>query len=257
MRSKTPLIASDAFYRATQEMMFNETAFNIKHDPQAVPAIADELRRMGQRRFINMTSGTQDARVSLVLYAGDGIVTKIMPDSYSGTEHPYQLPAITSSLVETEDRQYRINTYPYVPSRGETKADVEEYREIMGELGLKIHEGDDTTRNLRRLPDNDGTLVGIDADMFSTMRGGLQFDDELQQAWFDYLAELYPMYEHGIPRQTSETSFAIMSPHDRNAKLLGFDHTCEDPIIRLHENAPKAEQSGGRSFWSYFGIHNG
>lgn len=233
-------------------MQFNEVTNWIKYDRQANDALSGTLREMGQTRFINMTSGIMDARVSLVLYAGNGNVVKIMPTSFSGDDLVFQMPPISQRRVQTEDRDYTICTYPWLAEHKPcTQEDVEILRKDIGILGMEFIEGDDTPRNLKRLPDREGTLVSIDADTFRISRDGLNHGPELLAAWHEYLTELFPVYRDGtIPRQTKDTNFDFFMNYNREARLSRFDPLAASPIVYL--TADGAPTSKKHSFWEIF-----
>lgn len=247
---RVPIIASEAFYRATEEMMFNETANWIKYDHKSIGALSEALREMGQTRFINMNAGTEEARVSLVLYAGDGNIVKIMPRSYTGPDYPLQMPPISERDVDTEDRAYVIRTYPYLDPQKVTQDDVEYVRQVIGALGLDFNPGDDTPRNLMHLPDKERTLVAIDADTFREASGGRNYGPELVQAWQDYLAELFPAYKDGaIPRQTQDTDFRFRMNANRDTGLSRFDPLSANPAIYAPMDRATKPKHG---FWDIF-----
>ncbi len=249
LRRRVPIFATEAFRNAADEMVFNEVTNWIKYDPQAHDALSAALREMGQTRFINMTSGMMDARVSLVLYAGNGNVVKIMPDSFMGEELLFQMPPVKERKVPTEDRNYVIRTYPWIAEHKPcTQEDVEIMRKDIGILGMEFIPGDDTPRNLRRLPDAEGTRVSVDADTFGISRDGLNYGPELIANWREYLAELFPVYRAGeIPRQTADTNFEYVMNYNRESKLSRFDPLAPSPIVHLA--ADGAPTSPKRSFW--------
>lgn len=248
---RVPVIASEAFYRATYESMFNATANSLKIDHQAVVALQEELRNMGQTRFLNMTCGIEDSRESLVLYAGDGNVIKIQPTSIQGGDFIYQIPPISQRIVHTDLQSYSIETFPFITSRGETIEDVKTLQHNAQILGLNIHDGDDTPRNMRKLPDGMGTITSLDRNTFSVARSGLNYGPETLQAWHNYLAQLFPIYKIGeIPKQTPDTNFAYIMNYDHNHHIQCFDPLSQNPITYAHDD--KSTSNTKRSFWSFF-----
>lgn len=252
MRRRVPILAAEAFSAAADEMIFNEVVHWIKNDREATEALSRSLREMGQTRFVNMTSGMMDSRVSLVLYAGNGNVVKIMPESHVSQEFLFQMPAISETQVRTEDRKYLIRTYPWLSSRQTTtKEDVETLRRHTAILGQEFNAGDDTPRNIMRLPDAEGTLVSIDADTFTTSREGLMYGPEMVQAWKDYVAELFPVYKSGeLPRQNADTSFEYVMRYNREARLSRFDPLAPSPAVYIPADGAHTPQR--RSFWDLF-----
>ncbi len=249
LRRRVPIYATEAFSNAADEMIFNQAAVWIKQDPQANDVLGAALREMGQYRFINMTSGMMDSRISLVLYAGNGNVVKIMPDNYQGGEYVFQMPPVSQTKVGTSDRNYLIKTYPYVAShRTMTREDVEMLRRQAGILGQEFNPGDDTPGNLKNLPDAEGTLFSIDDDTFTMAHGGLNYGPELLVAWKNYIAELFPVYKEGkIPAQTANTNFEYVMNYNREARLSRFDPLAPSPIV--YKAADGAPTSQRRSFW--------
>lgn len=247
---RSPVHASDAFYSASSQGKFNETANHIKYDPQAVGVIDQALREMGQHHLISMNGSLTDAMVSLVFYAGDGNLIKVMPHSYRGDDYVLQLPPISEKLVETDMRAYMVRTYPFIHSRPTTQSDVELMKRTAGALGMEFNPGDDTPRNLMTLPDAEGTLVSVDADAFRTARDGLNYGPELYRQWQDYLAELFPAYKKGkITEQTAQTDFTFRMNYNAQSHLLRFDPLSANPFVYdLNDSKPPEK----RHWWDIF-----
>ncbi|MCB9975023.1 MAG: hypothetical protein H6856_05250 [Rhodospirillales bacterium] len=247
---REPIVASDAFYMAADYGMFNETASQIRYDHQAVRAISEALRDMGQRRLISMNGGLREAMVSLVFYAGDGNLIKVMPTSFKGGDYPLQLPPVSERKVETDVRSYVIRTYPYIQSKEVSNNDVLLMKRTAEALGFEFNDGDDTPRNLMTLPDRDSTLVSIDADAFKTSRGGLNYGPDLYEQWLEYLSELFPAYKEGeISRQTNETDFTARMKYNRESGLARFDPLSQTPIQYIRNDQSPAPK---RHWWDIF-----
>ncbi len=204
---------------ACAAMPLNDTARMLEHDHEAHFKILEKLRELGQHQFISLTRKSSESMQSLALYTGDGYVFKISRDSFCD-EDPYILPPISEHVVETSTNTYSIKSYPYVPNSKVTFADVEDMREKLAEIGLAFTNQDDKPRNIRRLPDKDGTLVGIDMLMTRPMRCDKEQKEErikLSALWHEYVTDLYPVYLEGkVPKQTAETKFNFASVHDRS-----------------------------------------
>lgn len=227
----------------------NTIAQRLAQDWKATSLITTKLRDMGQTHAINLTHKYSDAAISLALYSGDGIVTKIIPGDFFDRDSPiHTLPPITLDSVESGDREYVIATYPYVRGGGVSQHSIEELRTVMNNVGLRFTNGDDRPDNVHRMPDKMGTLVGIDADMFI---GTKTPDHEaLRAQWQTYLEGMYPsLYvDRNLPIHSENTDFRFISIHDRDTKILGFDAGREDPII-MREDQEEREHG---SFWGNF-----
>ncbi len=227
----------------------NTVAQRMSQDWKASGLIATKLRDMGQTHAINLTHKYSDAAISLALYSGDGIVTKIIPGDFFDRDNPiHTLPPVTLDSVESDERQYIIATYPFVRGGGVKQDDIEELRTVMNAHGLSFTRGDDRPANVHRMPDQMGTLVGIDADMFL---GTKTPDHEAARAqWQTYLEGMYPsLYvDRNLPLHSEDTDFRFISIHDPNTKIIGFDTNREDMIV-MREEEPEREHG---SFWGSF-----
>ncbi len=231
--------AAQAFDEARKILGHNQTARRLEghpdddnpwiyHDPQQ--KVIKALAEMGQTRFINLARSYQDSRVALALYAGNGIVAKIIPADHLPTSRAiYYLPAIKRIDVQTERQKFKIKFYPWVSGRDVDEKSVERLGAKIADLGLSFTEGDGHPRNVHCLPDGRRTLVGIDSYMY---RGTVE-DLTLIDAWHAYIHELFPIYKTGeIPPQTKDTDFSFFSIHDPNTDLWNFDHREPNPVSR-------------------------
>lgn len=227
----------------------NTVAQRMSQDWKASGLIATKLRDMGQTHAINLTHKYSDAAISLALYSGDGIVTKIIPGDFFDRDNPiHTLPPVTLDSVESDDREYIIATYPFVKGGSVNQADIEQLRSTMNNVGLRFTTGDDRPANVHRMPDQMGTLAGIDADMFI----GCKTPDhqEARAQWQTYLEGMYPsLYvDRNLPIHSENTDFRFISIHDPDTKIFGFDANREDMIV-MREEEP--ERNNG-SFWGNF-----
>ena len=244
----------DCFAQATMEISLNEAVYELKRDFNGENKIAQYLNSIGQTRFINLTHHFDEARVAFALYAGDGIVTKIIPKTFLGEKDMvYHLPSITSEEIDTVDHSFVVNTYPLVNTKNITQFNVLSLGDKIHSLGLHFTEGDNTPRNVGRLPDTAQTLVGIDSNMFASNKGGNAINEPLIRKWHSYIHELFPIYNKGaVPRQSDNTNFEFMSIHDHKTNLLSFDHQRENPIARRANDREKPREK--HSFWQKLGL---
>jgi len=239
-----------AFEYARAGMGYNRTTTQLEIDQEGHDVIVQKLRDMGQTRFINLTHRYIDATMSLALYAGDGIVSKVIPANFYDYSEPiHSMPPITSEKITAGDYNYMIETYPLLSSGGVDKDDVERLRVIMNRVGIDFSPKDDTPRNVHVLPDKNRTLTGIDADMFRKINNGKSLSAKLRESWKEYVHALYPVYQTGISPQTDDTNFDFISIHDKSTDLVEFDITKDDPIIR---GANVQIKPGKGSFWRTF-----
>lgn len=208
-------------------MSLNDTVRRLESDPDAVMLLKKAIsEQMGQDKFINLTSSSKQAMTAIALYAGDGIVTKIIPKSALAMSKDviYHLPAITTINVSTDKNEFVVKTYPYVDPSNVTQDQVNEFGEMLSAFGMKFNNGDGMPKNVHRLPDADKTFIGIDSNMYSYGEEGSLITDEVRQAWMDYIYELYPIYENReIPEQNENTNFDFISLHDPSVAEHSFD----------------------------------
>lgn len=202
-------------------MGLNESVRRLERDEEAVFAIQRLLKEAGQTRFVPLVKRSPDAMISLPLYAGNGVVIKIIPQSYSDNSRCslFKLPPITVDSVSGKDHDFLIKTYPWLSPRGITRESIEHMREVLGSLGLKFNDKDDQPRNIHRLPDKNGTLISVDEDIYH----GNLINPLLSDVWLDYVHSIFPIYEEGvIPPQSDKTDFSFVSIHDRRAAQYNF-----------------------------------
>ncbi len=226
----------------------NVVAKRLEKDVDDRLILANHMRDMGHSKLINLTHRFNEGRVVMPFYAGDGIVTKIIPaDYFDETEPVLAMPCITSDEIRTENHKYLINTYPWVPPALEGRDIVEDLRAIITPIGMDYTDGDAHPRNVHALPDGLHTPVGIDSYMYVIGNHAMAVSGELKEAWYDYLEALYPVYANGtVPKQSEETNFDFISIHDQDAGLRTFDPQQANPIIMNdQETAPRKKGFGG------------
>jgi hypothetical protein len=209
------------FNWVSQALPLNQSVRLLEPDEQAILDINRVLREMGQTQFITLARKSTDAMISVPLYAGNGIVIKIIPKGYSSLSHTdfFKLPPISVDSVEGKREEFLIKTYPWLSPRGVTQRNVEDMRTMLTAVGLKFNEQDDQPRNIHRLPDKNGTLTSIDEDIY---HGDISHP-ELSEAWVDYVHSVFPIYQQRrVPPQNDQTDFSFVSIHDRRAEQYTF-----------------------------------
>lgn len=163
----------DAFDEARKTLGLNATAFVLNRDWKAQRMIVDRLREMGQTRLVNLTHKYAESAIAIPFYAGDGNVIKVMNHSDLDRTRPiYNIPPISVDKVETESNTFVIAAYPWLTKNYTPPDEIEELRAKMQAVGLDFALNDDHSRNFHTMPDQHGTLVGIDASMYTTARNG-------------------------------------------------------------------------------------
>lgn len=219
----------------------NGTVRVLENDFEAQLKIAQKLKDLGQSNFIILARKCLDAMETLPLYAGDGVVFKVFPEKRKSQvrEHIFTLPAITEDIVESDKDSYVIQSFPYVPKGGVKQEDIELLRQELENVGLEFTSNDGNERNIHRLPDSDGTLVGIDPDMVAYVFGNKSHEERaiLDRQWKQYIRDLYPIYNVGaVPRQTENTNFDFISVHDpMKSRKMSFWSRLEEPNLAIDD----------------------
>lgn len=214
-----------AFGEAAAMLPLNSTVRFLDANSQALLTIRSALKGMGQTHFINLARSSAQSMESLALYAGDGIVTKIMPYNYTDlTEQTiHHVPSITQKVVEVPDARFVIKTYPFVQDSDLGKADVDFILARLQPLGVHINPGDAHVRNFRRLPDADKTIVGIDADMYHRSSDSGQVSSVMLSDWRKHVEKVFPIYlATEFPVQGEYTDFSLRSVSSPDAKKMSF-----------------------------------
>jgi hypothetical protein len=193
----------------------NNTVHWLSH-AQAQITIDKALRKMGQTKFVNMVNDRDQAAISLALYAGDGVVTKITPVEYASSEKlPLVLPAFRAERVDCGDAigSFMIQNFPYLDVSSVTQQDVKDMSARLESHGMKFRDGDARPDNIGRLPD--GSLAVLDGGAVQLKDG---YDRELlhRQAaeWEQKIQALYPMFNGAGAEfsQSEKTDFAMAPP---------------------------------------------
>lgn len=229
-----PLSIINAFNYACRAMGPNETVTRLDPNIKDQFTIFAAIKNLGQKQLVPLTHRYIDSKIALAFYAGNGYVVKVIPRDHLGEgDVVLHLPAISSLEVSTENsRTFVIKTYPWLDGDRISRSDVETMRGNIGEFGLRFTDGDDTPRNLARLPDKNRTLVGIDSNMFEHL-SGKDIPQHVIDAWHNYIRNMFPVYDEGrIPEQSGSTRFDFFSAAVPHAKTMEF---------RLKEQERKAE----------------
>ena len=240
---------SQAFDRALTDMSKNATTRILERDYNTQSNIIRKIRELGFTNLINLTGKNEDASIALAFYAGNGLVVKVIPkDKLPHQEMIYHLPSITTHTVKSDNTgTLVIKTYPWLNGKKLSQEDVEKFRTKLNEIGLNFTNGDDAVRNIKRLPDQAGTLIGIDSNMFT----GNTVDQDAIDQWHNYIHSMYPIYiqagdSNEIPEKYLTENHDYMSLHDNEfiTRYASFEHYSDG----IHD-PPKTEPQK-QSFFS-------
>ena len=249
IKAKNKKSFSDCFAQAEMELGMNVAVVHLSKSPKTKVEVMRTLASLGQHEFINLTRSYNEATISLAMYAGNGIVVKVIPETFlPRTEAIYHLPAILTRRVEAQgDDAYNfsIKAYPWLNGRKVDQNVIENLRSKLNETSLSYTNGDDHVGNIRVLPDQKGTIIGIDSNMYQ----GNDVEESLVTKWHEYIHRLYPVYDTAlevgnIPAQTEKTDFNAMTIHDTNSGLVSFDH-----FLNPEAEPAKEEKPTPTSFW--------
>jgi hypothetical protein len=238
----------DAFTLAAMELRYNEAVRRIDPSPAIQDALAQKLDELGQYRFINLTHNTDQSRIALAMYAGDGIVVKIIPANYLGQPNAiYHVPSISSHRVkvdykdfagEEQHDEFVIKTYPWIAPGGIEPADVEEFTRHVAKVGMSINEGDAHPKNIHRLPGT-SRMIGIDSAMYNLTHAS--FTEKMENGWHDYMHQLYPIYDIGyVDPQSAATNFNFVSLHDRSKERMRFDDATGEVVMPIERRGDES-----------------
>lgn len=230
----------------------NEVTLRLNRDLKARDALVRAMSDMGLNKLINLTTCYDDARISLVFYAGDGVVAKVIPQNYFDDSNPiHSLPPVTMQKIDAGEftgQGFIIATYPYLTDAYIPESRFKQHEAYMNEFGLTADKNETDIRNFRLLTDAAGTITTIDAQVYMSAHNGNTLPQKTRDAWREYLSLMYPMYKSGvIPAQSDKTDFSFRSFHDRTVNLQGFDARRPDPII----TAPQANKKKDAGFWNF------
>ncbi len=228
---REPVHVASAFDSARAGLTMNNTVQTMTHTPASARHVMDHIQDvMGIHKLTPMTHSSTESMMSLVFYAGDGIVLKVGSSDYVPDAGPFEVPPITQDRVSGYDRlvdryyDMNITTYPFL-ARPVSQQQINAFeQEQLIPIGLKISPNDKHPRNFRAAPDQKGTVLSIDTGSFMPAYNGKIPDPELKNEFFAYMHLLFPAYtEREIKPQTDLTSFDPFSPFDRRHNVAGFD----------------------------------
>ena len=253
-----------AFDDAKSSLTLNDTAQMLSVNLAANRHIVSHVvHEKGIKQLIPLTHKSSDAMMSLVFYAGDGIVLKVnKADTSNKEESPLSLPAITTDRISGTDRltdidyDLTIRTYPYLrPGSPASRENINNYMEQIQAMGYDIPINDQEARNFRRMPDAKGTLVLIDEDAMLKTHNGNEMPEGFMEEWKAYIESIFPAYKTGkIPQQVKETDFAYYSNHDTEHGVSHFDAARVEEAglsaIVMAETKPEVSEAASRGIWS-------
>lgn len=191
-----------------------------------VITVRNALRRFGQEKFINLSRSYPMSASALAMYAGDGIVAKVILEKELSqlNDVVYHLPSIKSLVVEGKNERFHIRFYPWVPTGDVGAKEIALFTAEIEKFGMVFNAGDNFPKNIHRLPDKAATLIGIDSDMFHASSSGVFIPAHVRSSWHAYLHALYPIYDVAeVSPQTPETVFTEKSLHNPAAGLVSFE----------------------------------
>jgi hypothetical protein len=214
------------FSEANATNPLNATIAKLGTSESDLLMVRSALREFGQERFVNLSRSYPLSASVLSMYAGNGIVAKVIEESVlSRTNNViYHLPAIKQKRLEGKDGCYQIKLYPWISPEGVDQEAVDRFAKHIAQYGMMMNKGDALPKNVHRLPDQKGSFVGIDSDMYHELPQGLTIPDGLVSAWHKYLHILYPIYlTQNVPNQTDSANFSFISLHNPSTGLVSFE----------------------------------
>lgn len=222
-----PLSFLNVFSQAHSSNPMNATISRLGRSEQDVINVHRALRSMGQGRFINLSRSFPVSATVLALYAGDGIVAKVIGERELSHVNDviYHIPAIKKDIVEGQEERYHIRLYPWINPGNVSQDRVNGFAGMLQQrYGLGFNPGDAYPKNVHTLPDRTGTLVGIDSHMYHVVKTGMTISDRELSAWHSYMHSLFPIYDVGdVAPQNDNTSFEAVSLHNRASGLISYD----------------------------------
>ena len=222
-----PLSFLNVFSQAHSSNPMNATISRLAMSEEDILKVHRTLRDMGQGRFINLSRSFPVSATALALYAGDGIVAKVIGERELShfNDIIYHVPSIRKEVVEGRDERFHIRFYPWIPPGNVTQDTVNGFKDtLLRRYGLGFNPGDAYPKNVHTLPDRSGTLVGIDSHMYHEAKTGRTISNRELSAWHSYMHALYPIYAVGnVAPQNENTNFQPVSLHNPSAGLISYD----------------------------------
>lgn len=191
----------------------NETVRLLIPEVPAQLQMIQAFAQMKQTKFVNLVKDQDDARISMALYAGDGIVTKVTPEGYAALEDlPFVMFPFAKRRVEGTERSgsFLIENYPCL-TVSQSETDVKTMKDILARCGLAFAEQDDRPRNIGIL--QDGSLAVLDSNAVKVRTNDRLALIQQCQEWRDRMAQLYPkLYARDYNyQQSAQTDYRIKS----------------------------------------------
>lgn len=228
---KDPVPVVTAFESARAGLPMTRAVQELAFSPKSFDHVMEYITNgMGIYKLAPMTNKSVDSMMSLVFYAGDGIVLKVGSSNFSPQAGPFEVPPITQDHVKGHDRltdQYydlTVSTYPYLSQTvSQRQIDAFEQEQLLP-IGLQISPDDKHPRNFRAAPDANGTVLSIDTGSYTAAYNGNQPTQDLNDEFFAYMRLMFPAYDdHEIKPQDVNTSFDPTSPFDPRHIVTGFN----------------------------------
>lgn len=236
---RTPVSFSVAFAGLCHELPQNQTIMDLAYDFQGQMAIIEALQseKWQQHRFVPLVGAGSNSRISLPLYAGDGLVVKITPQRYEPRQPmPYVLPPLLNQSVSGQYSDYWLTALPMVQRADITADDVADMAKKLKDVGYGFKEQDDRPDNLGRLPGSD--LCIIDQGAVQSLRM-VNAPKNATDQWLQHVYDIYGDVYDGqkLRPQTSQTDFDF-NPMPSQKTLITLPPT-PSALIK-HDNGPVA-----------------
>lgn len=246
-RSLPPQSFDQIYSRYTLQ---NTTFQRLERSPDAQTDIINGLKNLGQTRFINLVQNPLHAKNAIVLYAGDGVVTKITSADYiCSYQYPLVVPPFKQIYVKTRGMagEFVIENFPFLGEANSVPSNaVQSMNDDLIGFGLRFSDQDGRLDNIRVLAN--GRLAIIDGNAVQD-RGDVDAETRRRQSqdWADMLGEVYPrLYKNKHEfRQSGSTCFSLRS--------------YPAPSIQPHPNVEERPQFSGlkRFFMGLSGNQGG
>jgi hypothetical protein len=182
---------------------------DLAFDYNGQMAIIETLAAWQQRQFVPLVKAGSNSRISLPLYAGDGVVIKVSPSRYEPRSHlPYALPHFKNVEIQGQHANYWLTAYPMVDVSSVEADDVKKLKNIMAESGCCFQPQDDRVDNIGKLPD--GNLCVIDRGAIQPVRSGAVSLAQTND-WLDRVSTLYgrSLNDGELAPQSEDTNFQL------------------------------------------------
>jgi hypothetical protein len=178
----------------------NDTARALAMHPDAVEAIVAGLAVRDIEYAIPMKGNPGSSRVSLALYAGDGVVVKITDKSEAGIADDAVMPGVLPPVSVFDASGFAVEIYPWIDRHSVMQSDVAQMKKILADVNLKFRPGDDRTDNIGLLPGKDRKLAVLDNDAVTMINPALGVLGLDKRRWEKEVhARFSPLYKMHFP----------------------------------------------------------